>query len=230
MLGQSITKNGVLLGLFAVVTTAVIASTYLGTRDSIRDNIRQAEAKALLEIIPANRHDNDMLDDAYPIDDESLLGLRETKQYYLARQQSQAVAVILPATARDGYTGDIDLIVGINADGSIAGVRVLSHRETPGLGDQVDYKKSRWVDGFIGKSLAQPEPARWTVKKDGGVFDQFTGATITPRAVTAAVRRSLEYFRVHRDALLHPSGELAHPAAAGQQSDNSEILLQEAAP
>lgn len=219
MLGQSITKNGLLLGLFAVVTTAVIASTYLGTRERIRDNIRQAEAKALLEIIPASQHDNDMLDDSYPIDDQALLGLRETKRYYLARQNSQPVAVILPATARDGYTGDIDFIVGIRADGSVAGVRVLSHRETPGLGDQVDYKKSRWVDGFVAKSLEHPSLDRWAVKKDGGVFDQFTGATITPRAVTASVRRSLEYFAAHKARLLHPvdAGEASYPSAAQEQ-------------
>ncbi len=108
------------------------------------------------------------------------------------------IAVIIPATARDGYTGDIDLIIGINADGTVAGVRVLSHRETPGLGDKVDYKKSQWVDGFIGRSLLNPHPEQWAVKRDGGEFDQFTGATITPRAVTKAVKQALEYYHSHQ--------------------------------
>lgn len=202
MLGKSISKNGILLALFAVVTTAVIASTYLGTRDKIRDNIRHAEAKALLAIIPEDRHDNDMLDDARLVSDQKLLGLREAKRYYQAKLQDKVVAVILPATARDGYTGDIDLIVGINRDGSVAGVRVLSHRETPGLGDQVDYQKSQWVDGFANKSLGNPTESRWTVKKDGGVFDQFTGATITPRAVSHSVYRALKYFEANRQTLL----------------------------
>lgn len=202
ILGQSIGKNGAMLGLFAVLTTGVIAATYLSTRDQVRDNIRAAEEKALLDIIPRQRHDNDMLEDSITVDNSELLGLREAKLRYLATREGEPVAVILPATARDGYTGDIDLIVGINVDGSVAGVRVLSHRETPGLGDQVDYKKSQWVDSFKGKSLEQPPVEQWTVKKDGGVFDQFTGATITPRAVTAAVRRTLQYFDAHRDQLL----------------------------
>jgi len=202
MLGQSITKNGLLLGLFAVVTTGVIAGTYLSTRGLVQDNIRAAEERALLEIIPRDRHDNSMLDDAVVLSDDALLGLREPRNAYRAKQNGEVVAVILPATARDGYTGDIDLIIGVNRDGSVAGVRVLSHRETPGLGDQIDYKKSRWVDGFIGRSLLNPKAEKWTVKKDGGVFDQFTGATITPRAVTAAVKRSLEFYAQQRPMLL----------------------------
>ncbi|WP_374972973.1 electron transport complex subunit RsxG [Spongiibacter marinus] len=202
MLGQSITKNGLLLGLFAVVTTGVIAGTYLSTRGLVQDNIRAAEERALLEIIPRDRHDNSMLDDAVALGDDALLGLREPRNAYRAKQNGEVVAVILPATARDGYTGDIDLIIGVNRDGSVAGVRVLSHRETPGLGDQIDYKKSQWVDGFIGRSLLNPKAEKWTVKKDGGVFDQFTGATITPRAVTAAVKRSLEFYAQQRPMLL----------------------------
>lgn len=201
MLGQSIGKNGVLLGLFAILTTGVIAGTFLSTRGKIADNIRHAEEKALLEIVPRSRHDNAMLEDSLAVSDTALLGLREEKRLYLAMNKGEPVAVIVPATARDGYTGDIDMIVGINHDGSVAGVRVLSHRETPGLGDQVDYKKSHWVDGFIGRSLDNTGAAQWKVKKDKGVFDQFTGATITPRAVTAAVYRALQYYQVHAEAI-----------------------------
>ena len=113
------------------------------------------------------------------------------------------VGAILPATARDGYTGDINMIVGITEDGTISGVRVLSHRETPGLGDQVDYKKSHWVDGFLGKSLSNPEESKWAVKKDKGVFDQFTGATITPRAVTNAVHKALQYYDANKAQIIN---------------------------
>ena len=212
MLGQSITKNGLLLGLFAIFTTGVIAGTYLSTRSLVQDNVRAAEERALLEILPRDTHDNSMLDDAIPLDNSELLGLRETRNAYRARMSGKVEAVILPATARDGYTGDVDLIIGVKRDGSVAGVRVLSHRETPGLGDQVDYKKSNWVDGFIGHALGNPDIEKWKVKKDGGVFDQFTGATITPRAVTASVRRALEFFAAHRAVLLDEadSEELSH--------------------
>lgn len=201
-LGQSISRNSLLLGVFAAFTTAIIAGTYLGSRDLIKANIRAAEEKALLQIIPQDRHDNVMLDDTLAVADSALLGLRETKQIFLAKQKGQFVAAIIPATARDGYTGDIDMIVGVNRDGTVAGVRVLQHRETPGLGDAIDRQKSDWIEVFAGKSIGQPQANDWTVKKDGGAFDQFTGATITPRAVTRAVFQALQYFELNRDNLI----------------------------
>ena len=194
MLRQSITRNSWLLAMFAVTTTLLIASTYLLTSDRIGQEKRKAEEKALLEIVPRERHDNSMLDDVVAVGPEANgLGLTGEKRIYLARRGDQVVAAIIPVTAPDGYTGDIDLIVGVNADGTIAGVRALSHKETPGLGDKVDYKKSKWVLGFNGRSLGNPDLAGWAVKKDKGVFDQFTGATITPRAVVAATLRALQY-------------------------------------
>ncbi len=205
MMQSSIQRNSILLALFAVLTTAIIAGTYLSTRDRIAAEQRKAEEKALLEIVPAQRHDNSMLDDTISVDaTTSGLGLRGERSIFVARQGEQAVAVIIPVTAPDGYAGDIDLIVGVNADGSIAGVRALNHKETPGLGDKVELKKSDWILDFNGRSLSNPEPAAWAVKKDQGIFDQFTGATITPRAVTTAVRRSLEYFQQNRGQLLAP--------------------------
>jgi electron transport complex protein RnfG len=144
-----------------------------------------------------------MLDDTVAVGAEaSLLGLRKDADIYVARQDGVPVAIILPAIARDGYSGDIQLIIGVNIDGTVAGVRALAHRETPGLGDKVDLKKSPWILGFNGRSLADPLPEKWAVKKDRGVFDQFTGATITPRAVTAAVKRALDYYAEHRNELL----------------------------
>jgi electron transport complex protein RnfG len=117
------------------------------------------------------------------------------------------VAAIIPVTAPDGYSGDIELIVGVNADGSIAGVRVLSHKETPGLGDKVDLRKSDWILGFNGRSLNNPELAGWAVRKDKGVFDQFTGATITPRAVVAATLRALQFADAHSKTLFARPGD-----------------------
>lgn len=194
MLGQSITRNAVLLALFALATALILASSYLLTKDRIAAEIRKAEEKALLEIVPRERHDNAMLDDTITVGTEATeLGLRGTRQIYRARQNGKVVAAIIPATAREGYSGDIDLVVGVNADGSVAGVRTLTHRETPGLGDKVDLAKSDWILSFTGRSLQNPEPAQWGVKKDNGIFDAFTGATITPRAVVATVKRTLEY-------------------------------------
>ena len=213
MLGQSISKNSLLLALFAVCTTALIAGTFLFTKDKITLQKRMAEERALLEIVPRSRHDNSMLDDTLdtgPAADG--LGLTQDRKIYLAREEGQVVAAIIPAVAPDGYSGVIDMIVGVNRDGSIAGVRVLAHRETPGLGDKVDLKKSDWIMDFDGRSLQNPDLGGWAVKKDKGVFDQFTGATITPRAVVSATLRVLQFVEANRNTLfgeqeLDPTGD-----------------------
>jgi electron transport complex protein RnfG len=215
MLGQSITRNSMLLAVFAVCTTVLISGTYLLTKDRIALEKRRAEERALLEIVPRDRHDNSMLDDVIPVGPAATgLKLVDDKRIYLAKQDGSVVTAIIPATAPDGYTGEIELVVGVNADGSIAGVRVLSHRETPGLGDKVDLKKSDWVLGFDGRSLDNPGPAGWAVKKDKGEFDQFTGATITPRAVVAATLRVLQYADANRQRLF---GLAADEPAEGAQ-------------
>ena len=214
MLGQSIGRNSVLLALFAVMTTLLIAGTYLATRERIVEEQRRAEEKALLEIVPREAHDNAMLDDTLPVGRADGLGLREDKHIYLARRGDEVVTAIIPVTAADGYSGDIDLIVGVGRDGTVAGVRVLQHRETPGLGDQVDLKKSDWVLGFNGRSLQNPELSGWAVKKDRGVFDQFTGTTITPRAVVAATLRALQYAEARHATLFDDSGQST--AAGGE--------------
>lgn len=204
MLGQSIKQNAIGLSIFAIVTAGIIAVTQTLTEDKIAYNINAAKSRALLEILPAETHDNVLLDDTVTITDASLLHGQNQAKAFIARKNGAAVAVILPTVAPNGYTGRVDSIVGILADGSIAGVRVIQHRETPGLGDKVELKKSPWVLGFNGKSLDNPSPDRWHVKKDGGVFDQFTGATITPRAVVGSVYAALEYFKANRDTLLAP--------------------------
>lgn len=205
MLGSSIGKNSLLLAAFAMVTAGVLAGTYQLTRSQIAESERAAAQQALFEIVPRERHTNNLLEDTLPLPPEAgdQLGL-EVGNIHLARQNGEVVAAIVPAVAPDGYSGAIRMLVGVNQDGSISGVRVLTHNETPGLGDKVDLKKSDWILGFAGKSLGQPPADRWKVKKDGGDFDQFTGATITPRAVVNQVRRVLEFVRNHR-AVLFPS-------------------------
>lgn len=194
MLGRSITTNGLILAAFALATAATLAGTWLLTDQRIQDAKKRAAEKALLEIIPQSRHDNDMLTDTLitTASQQQALGLKAPAQIHIARNAEEVVAYIYPAIAPDGYSGDIDMIIGINADGSIAGVRVLAHKETPGLGDKIDLKKSTWILSFNNRSLLNPEPEGWAVKKDGGEFDQFTGATITPRAVVNRVKQTLE--------------------------------------
>jgi Na+-translocating ferredoxin:NAD+ oxidoreductase subunit G len=203
MLGSSIRKNAFLLATFALVTTSLLAITAQLTKERIAKSEREAQQKALFEIIPRSRHDNDLLTETIPVPQDAWagLGLKSSGDIYVARHADDTIAVIIPAVAPDGYSGDIRMIVGINADGSIAGVRILDHHETPGLGDKIDLKKSSWIADFDGKSAQQPSPSRWKVKKDGGDFDQFAGATITPRAVVNQVRRVLEFADSHRDQL-----------------------------
>jgi electron transport complex protein RnfG len=219
VLGKSIQRNSILLGLFAMLVASGTAVTHLATKDAIAEQKRLARQKALLEIIPPARHDNSMLDDTLPTDDPVFLKLRDEQSIFIARKGNKPVAAILPAIAPDGYSGDIQLIVGINIDGSVAGVRVLSHRETPGLGDKVETQKSDWIYGFEGKSLGNPVADRWKVKRDGGEFDQFTGATITPRAVTNAVYRTLLYFKENRARL---SGSAPPKTASGELPPQNE--------
>ncbi|MFT6388077.1 MAG: electron transport complex protein RnfG [Cellvibrionaceae bacterium] len=191
----SMSKNSILLLLFAIVTAGILASTYEGTKEAIATAERKAAEKALLEIVPADRIDNDLLLDTIPVPESAWqqLGLNQASDIHIARSKNKVVAVILPIIAPDGYSGAIKMIAGINSDGSIAGVRVLSHNETPGLGDKVDIKKSNWITSFDKKSLINPVADLWKVKKDGGTFDQFTGATITPRAVVKQIKLALEF-------------------------------------
>lgn len=199
---SSIRNNALLLGIFALGCTLFIALTYLSTDEEIEQRIREARLRALLEIVPSNEHDNDMLQDSMEFFDESL-GHRDPGRLFLARKNNSLRSLIYPATARDGYSGDIDYIVGINlGDETVAGVRVLAHRETPGLGDKVDLRKSDWILGFNGKSLGNPAPEKWTVSKDGGSFDSFTGATITPRALTKSIASVLQYHQQNSQKLL----------------------------
>ncbi len=205
-ISKSISKNSILLFVFALVTAGILASTYEGTKETIAIAERKAAEKALLEIVPAERIDNDLLLDtlAIPQGAWKLLGLKQGGNIHIARNQGKTIAVIIPTVAPDGYSGDIKMIAGVNLDGTIAGVRVLTHTETPGLGDKVDLKKSDWIKTFDGRSLSNPTADQWKVKKDGGEFDQFTGATITPRAVVHQIRKVLDYVNSqHRELFSH---------------------------
>ncbi len=192
-ISRSVIKNSLVLALFAAVTVAVVAITQQSTASRIATEERAAQIRALGEILPAHSYDNALLDSVIYLN-ESLLGHRTDTPAYIASVAGQPAAVILQANAPDGYSGTIQLLVGIMADGTLSGVRVIHHKETPGLGDRIELAKSQWIKSFDGKSLNNPQERGWAVKKDQGDFDQFAGATITPRAVVTAVHKSLQYF------------------------------------
>lgn len=205
MLGQAISKNSLILTAFALVTAGALALTSLGTQERIAAAERAAQQRALFDIIPRSQHDNDLLADTLPVPPAAWtqLGLTASAPIHLAKRQGETIALIIPAVAHDGYSGDISMIVGVNRDGTIAGVSVLLHKETPGLGDKIDLKKHSWIIGFNGKSLQAPVIEEWKVKKDGGAFDQFAGATITPRAVVGQIKRVLEFVASHQQELFN---------------------------
>lgn len=195
-------RAGTVLFLFALVGTAILAFTHDRANPIIIRN-QQAEKIALInQVLPASLYDNDLLASQQDLPPDDLLGTRQSSSLWIARRGEQVTAVVLEAIAPDGYAGDIALLIGIDIDGTVTGVRVTSDRETPGLGDYVERTKSDWVDQFVGKSLTDPDPKHWKVAKDGGAFDARAGATITPRAVVKAVRSALDYFVRHRAAFV----------------------------
>ena len=192
-------QAGKSLSLFAVITTAIVALTFVVTESQIIENEKQALLKSLHELIPADKHDNDLYTDTTVIDEASLNFRHRPITVYRARLNNKPVAAIFSVTAPDGYTGAIKLLVATNIDNTIAGVRVISHKETPGLGDAIDIEKSSWITNFDGHSLSNPIESHWRVKKDGGDFDQLTGATITPRAIVKITKKTLQYFQANHD-------------------------------
>lgn len=208
---QSITKNAIGLALFALVTAGVIALVKLSTAVQIQENIAQAQAKALYEIVPESSVDNDLLNDILPLNLNNiekqlnlhLLGPVDSQgNIHFAKSNGKLHTLIFPVVAPDGYTTEIKLLVGIKLDGTLAGVRIVDHKETPGLGDKIELKKSDWVLSFNGKSLVNPDSEKWKVKKNGGEFDSFTGATITPRAVINATKQALVFYQDYQTSIL----------------------------
>lgn len=194
-------RSALALGLVAVIGTGLLAGVNQLTQKRIQEQERRAVLQQLGQLIPLGRYDNALHDDQYTFTDSSWFARGQSITVYRARMQGKPVAAVLKLAATDGYNGSIQLLIGINADGSLSGVRVTSHKETPGLGDAIEIQKSDWILGFSGRSLQNPGLPRWAVKRDGGEFDQFTGATITPRAIVKAVRMALEYFSANREVL-----------------------------
>lgn len=198
-------RIGYQAGLLGGFTTLAAALLILGN-DSTHETIARREAddmlQSLSQVLPASTHDNNLLDDAILIED----GSKPSVTIYRARKENNITGFAFRATAH-GYGGDIQLILGLTPEGELLGVRVLSHTETPGLGDKIEVLKDDWILGFNGLSLQNTPEPEWRVKKDGGRFDGFSGATITPRGVVQAVHQSLTFFDTHRDELVTMNGD-----------------------
>lgn len=215
MLMQHMIRTAVLLALFAVIGTALVAITHEKTKWKIAEVEKETLLRKLHAVVPPDTHDNDLFADFITVTEPKHLGSQKPSHVYRARLNGQPTAIILTPVAPDGYGGDIKLLLGINFDGVITGVRVLKHRETPGLGDAIEERRSPWIFSFNGKSLVEPDPNKWKVQRDGGVFDQFTGATITPRAIVKAIHKALGFYQANRDWLF--SQKMESVPSQGQQ-------------
>lgn len=182
----TIRKQSVILMLFAALATGLTASVYYLTKSYIDAQYTEQQKQLLRQILPTDLYDNELVNECYIVTDR----FNQSQHVYVARKQGEITAVAIESTAPDGYSGAIHLIVGANLNGHIYGVRVVSHAETVGLGDKIDIRVSDWITRFSGQTVTDENDKRWAVKKDGGQFDQFTGATITPRAVVNAVKRT----------------------------------------
>ena len=200
-IARSTLQTAVNLVFFAVLATAVLASTYFMTHDAIVKSEEAEKMKLINQIVPSDLFDNDIIQDKLSVPASELLGTGDSTIAYRARLKGEPTVVVLESVAPDGYSGRIALILAVRANGELAGVRVVAHKETPGLGDYIELPKSPWIKGFDGKSRALYKDADWKVKKDGGQFDYMAGATITPRAVVKAVNKALIYYGENRDRL-----------------------------
>ena len=194
-------KTAIAMLAFAFLGTLMLAYVFIATRPPIEASEKEARLALFKQILPAKNYDNDLLSSQVVIQPNALLGNRLPSIANVASFQQQPAGVILEAVAHDGYSGDIKLLIAIRADGSISGVRVLAHKETPGLGDYIDIAHGNWIKLFNDESLQKTPANSWQVKKDGGQYDYMVGATITPRAVVKAVLKALQYFEMNKQTL-----------------------------
>ncbi len=191
---RPIIKSGLLLLIFTAVSIFFVSLTQDSTKDQIKYNEEQLLIKRLGELVSG--YNNDILQDKFS-KNIHIHGIQQDINIYPAKINEVVFAYLIEHTYPNGYNGDIRLLTGVDKDNNLLGVRVIAHKETPGLGDKIDIRKSNWIDQFTGLSLSNPPKSKWKVKRDGGAFDSFTGATITPRAIVSASYQVLEYFDQH---------------------------------
>ncbi|MEQ1667962.1 MAG: electron transport complex subunit RsxG [Sulfuriferula sp.] len=204
-LARAAARAAWVLLIFSVGLTAILSYTYFLASPNITRNEQDVRRNLVAQTLPTSSYNNDLLSNEISLPADSLLSTNEPSLAWQARLNNQPVAIVLEATAPDGYSGKIKLLVAITTAGKLSGVRVVSHKETPGLGDYIELVKSKWILAFDGKSVTAPDNNGWKVKKDGGEFDYMAGATITPRAVIKAVHHALQYAAAHHDTLFATS-------------------------
>lgn len=201
MADQPIWKSGVTLAIVAAFCTSLVAFTWQQTEERIEANKKAWLERSLQPALAGLFFDSPVTESMIIIPaPHDLPGSNDAIVYRVFAGETP-VAALFVVSARNGYAGPIRFLVGISMDGTVTGVRVLEHRETPGMGDRIEMTKSDWVLQFDGRSLQDPEPGRWAIKDDGGEFDQLTGASVTPRAIIKAIKQTLQYFDGNRDAI-----------------------------
>jgi electron transport complex protein RnfG len=200
-LTKATVRTALNLLFFALIGTAILASTFKLTHSLIAQSEEAEKLKLINQVVPNTLYDNDLIKDALTIPASTQLGTDRDTTAYRGRLHGQPSVVVLEAIAPDGYSGKIGMLVAVNYSGVVTGVRVVWHKETPGLGDYIDFAKNPWISQFANTSHERYKEGDWKVKKDGGQFDYMAGATITPRAVVKAVHNALHYFEENRAIL-----------------------------
>lgn len=205
-LKMAIVLAGATLAIFSLITSIMIAFTYQNTAPIIEKNQHKFLMQSLAAVMPLGSYDNDLIADSFTVNNPLLSKVDAV--IYPAFLNTEPTGVIITTVANNGYNGKIKLIVGLNFEGSIYAVRVVEHKETPGLGDPIEIKRSNWIEQFNGKSIINPTTTEWAVKKDNGQFDQLTGATITPRAVVSAVKNALLFYQEQQEMIFTQKSEI----------------------
>jgi electron transport complex protein RnfG len=198
---RSVFRTGLTLAMIATVCTTLVAATYQSTRERIAANEKALLEQRLQPALAGLFYDSGVSESRLVIDPPHGLPGSDPAVIYRVFAEGEPVAALFVVTARDGFSGPIRILVGVGIDSTVTGLRILEHRETPGLGDRIESARSDWVYQFDGRALGDPEVGRWAIKVDGGEFDQLTGASVTPRAVIKAVRDTLIYFDARRDEI-----------------------------
>jgi len=194
---EKLTYQPVSLGIVALLTSAALAFGNHATHDDILKAEERDLQASLAQVLPEGFADNDLLKDTVKIAGAD----GKPVTLYRSRHAGKVNGAVFQVAGR-GYAGEIVVLIGVDGSGRMLGARVIKHLETPGLGDKIEAAKSKWIRDFDGKSLGDQAAEKWAVKKDGGIFDQFAGATVTPRAVVKAVKGGLEFFAAHQNEIL----------------------------
>ena len=198
---KKISSTAAAMIIFSLLASTALSISYFVTKTPIEESDARAKRIFLNQIIPSNLYDNNLVKDTISVEPNPLIGNKKNIDIYRAKKNNQVIAVIIETIAPDGYSGEIKTLVGIDQEDKILGVRVITHKETPGLGDYIEIEKSQWIKNFDLKSLDKMTEKEWAVKKDGGDFDYVSGATITPRAVIKSTYKSLLYAKENKKRL-----------------------------